>query len=95
MAKQKRGPRGIPGPRGPAGPPGKTGHIGPVGHEGPRGPEASVATPTTSKARNQLLHAVDRHIDNIYSELTVHMRHITRLQAEVDEVRAKVKAMMS
>ena len=101
MAKSKqrgrRGERGIPGPPGPAGPVGKTGHIGHGGTRGPKGAKGakgSTVVSATSKGRQAVLHALDRHIDNIYGELTNHMTRITKLQREIDEVRAKIKALI-
>jgi len=91
-----RGERGIPGPAGPAGPIGKTGHVGDPGHSGTRGPKGEAgAPPTTLKGRKVVLRALDRHIDNIYGELTNHMTRITRLQREIDDVRAKIKTLIA
>ena len=102
MTKSKqrgqRGERGIPGPRGPAGPVGKTGHVGSTGRSGARGltgTKGSTAAPTTTKGGQVALHALDRHIDNIYSELANHMTRITTLQKEMDEVRARIKALIA
>jgi len=47
------------------------------------------------KGRKVILRALDRHIDNIYGELTNHMTRITRLQREIDDVRARIKTLIA
>lgn len=105
MAKQKqgrRGRRGIPGPPGPRGSAGATGHsgargaTGAAGAKGATGPTGATGakgaqTPTHGKARQRLLLSLERHIENIYAELTVQMTRLGKLQAQVDELRAKVR----
>jgi hypothetical protein len=34
---------------------------------------------------------VDRHIENIYIELSTQMRRLAKLQAQVDELRDKIR----
>ena len=102
-----RGERGIPGPPGPAGatgseggrgltgkagPIGAAGHVGATGAKGKKGAPGSKA-PSNSKGRRRLIAAVDRHIENIYGELTVQMRRMARIQAQIDELREKVRAL--
>ena len=101
MAKSKqrgqRGERGIPGPPGPAGPSGKTGPRGKAGHHGTRGLKGAKGPGVTSanlKSRKVVLHELDRHIENIYSELTHHMIRISKIQKEIDDVRSHIKALI-
>lgn len=91
----RRGKRGAPGPRGPAGKAGKggragaTGQIGARGAKGAKGPKGSSGS--NVKGRGRLLASVERHIENIYGELTVQMKRLAKLQVQVDELRAKVR----
>jgi hypothetical protein len=90
MAKKKQGPRGkrgIPGPPGPRGPAGAAGHSGARGPKGARG----TGRPATASERRRLLVSVERHIENIYGELTAQMQRMAKLQKQVDELRAKLK----
>jgi hypothetical protein len=41
-----------------------------------------------------LIIAVDRHIENIYGELTAQMTRMARIQAQVDELRAKIRKIL-
>lgn len=106
MAEQKkgrRGQRGIPGPPGPRGaagsqghqgPAGKAGRVGAAGHSGARGPKGSKGSPTRNpgdKGRRRLLITLDGHIENIYAELTVQLQRMGKIQAQVDELRAKFR----
>ena len=108
MAKQQKGPRGqrgLPGPPGPRGSAGLAGDQGPVGQSGPagatghsgaRGPAGAKASarPSSNKGRRRLLIAVERHIENIYGELTTQMQRMEKLQAQVDELRAKLRQVL-
>ncbi len=38
-----------------------------------------------------MLASVERHIENIYGELTVQMQRLAKLPAQVDELRAKIR----
>lgn len=38
-----------------------------------------------------MIKAVDRHIENIYGELTAQVNRIARIQAQVDELREKIR----
>jgi hypothetical protein len=107
MVKAKtgtRGQRGVPGPAGPPGPAGSTGTIGArgpagrtgesgaIGLTGARGAKGSQgATPAPGKGRKRFIAAVDRHIENIYIELSTQMRRLAKLQAQVDELRDKIR----
>lgn len=82
-----RGLRGIPGPPGPRGAAGATGHSG---ARGPKGAKGSTR-PATSSERQRLLVSVERHIENIYGELTVQMQRMAKLQEQVEELRGKPK----
>jgi hypothetical protein len=108
MAKQSQGPRGrqgIPGPPGPKGSTGSAGHQGPIGKSGPTGATgqsgargltgAKGATRAAGgKARRQLLISVERHIENIYGELSVQMQRMAKLQQQVDELRGKLRQVL-
>ena len=108
MAKQTQGPRGyrgIPGPPGPAGSVGSAGEQGPIGKSGPagatgrsgaRGATGATGSPRRSdgKNRRRLLVTVERHIENIYGELTVQMQRLAKLQRQVDELRAKLRQVL-
>jgi len=100
-----RGERGIPGPPGPpgisgsdgtrgltgkAGPVGAAGHTGHTGARGAKGATGSKA-PASGKGRKRFIAAVDRHIENIYGELTVQMKRMARIQLQVDELRDKIR----
>ena len=100
-----RGERGIPGPPGPpgisgsdgtrgltgkAGPVGAAGHTGHTGARGAKGAAGSKA-PASGKGRKRFIAAVDRHIENIYGELTVQMKRMARIQLQVDELRDKIR----
>ena len=105
MAKLKqgaRGERGIPGPPGPPGVSGsdgtrgltgKAGPVGAAGHTGARGAKGATGpkAPATGKGRKRFIAAVDRHIENIYGELTVQMKRMARIQLQVDELRDKIR----
>ena len=100
MAKRKphrRGARGLQGIRGPAGPPGERGRTGAsgargkTGRRGSAGPKGSTAKPPSGKGRQRLIKAVDRHIENIYSELDAQLTRLARIQSQVDELRDKIR----
>jgi len=107
MAKQRQGPRGHRGSPGPPGPPGSVGSAGeqgPIGKSGPagatgrsgaRGPVgAKGSDKPVDKNRRRLLVSVDRHIENIYGELTAQMQRMAKLQRQVDELRAKIRQVL-
>jgi hypothetical protein len=82
--------------RGPAGPPGKSGAAGergPMGRAGRAGAPGAKGAPfgVSGKQRKRFVAAVDRHIENIYTELSVQMKRIARVQAQVDELRDKIR----
>lgn len=105
MAKAKRGARGQQGRRGPAGPPGKAGvegvrgpmgragRVGLAGVTGARGAKGATGADTRagSKGRKRFIAAVDRHIENIYGELSLQMKRMAKIQWQVDELRAKIR----
>jgi hypothetical protein len=107
MAKQGQGPRGhrgIPGPQGPPGSAGsagkqgrigKSGRAGATGRSGARGPVGAKGSDSPGgKSRRRLLVSVDRHIENIYGELTAQMQRMGKLQQQVDELRAKIRQVL-
>jgi len=67
-----------------------TGQSGARGAKGAKG----SATPAGTKGRRKLLVSVERHIENIYGELTVQMQRLAKLQVQVDELRAKLKQVL-
>ena len=103
-----RGEQGVPGPPGPAGATGaigergqtgRAGAVGAAGRAGAKGAQgAKGATgskaPSNTKGRQRLIAAVDRHIENIYGELSVQMRRMARIQAQVDELRDKIRSVL-
>ena len=106
MAKRKhgaRGERGIPGPpgrpgpagsRGGRGPAGSAGAAGAAGRRGARGEKGSIGSTAPAgggKARKRFIAAVDRHIENIYTELATQMKRMARIQTQVDELREKIR----
>ena len=108
MAKQQqgvRGERGVPGPPGPAGATGsvgergltgKAGAVGAAGRAGAKGAKGATGSkaPSNTKGRQRLIAAVDRHIENIYGELSVQMRRMARIQSQVDELRDKIRSVL-
>ena len=105
LKRGARGERGIPGPPGPAGAMGlagvdgdrglmgKPGAIGAAGRTGARGAKGSagVTPPSGGQGRKRVIAALDRHIENIYGELTAQMKRIARIQSQVDELRDKIR----
>lgn len=57
---------------------------------GRKGAQAGTAS---AKSRKRLIKAVDRHIENIYGELTAQLNRLMKLQAHVDELREKVRLL--
>jgi hypothetical protein len=94
MSKSKgpRGERGLPGPPGPAGPKGDIGETGPTGPRGAPGKlgEAEVLTKYGSM---EVLTLVEKQIEDIYKELEVQTRRMGQLQAQMDDVRAKIRQL--
>ena len=105
MAKLKQGARGEQGISGPPGPTGlsgsdgsrgltgKAGPAGAAGHTGARGAKGATGSkaPASGKGRQRFIAAVDRHIENIYGELTVQMKRMAKIQLQVDELRDKIR----
>jgi len=69
---------------------GAAGHTGHTGARGAKGATGSKA-PASGKGRKRFIAAVDRHIENIYGELTVQMKRMARIQLQVDELRDKIR----
>lgn len=91
MAKQKQGPRGQ---RGIPGPPGPRGSAGATGQSGARGAKGGRTRTHGGKGRQRLLMSVERHIENIYGELTAQLQRLAKLQVQVDELRSKLKRVL-
>src|SRR4051812_39430364 len=93
---KSRGPKGAPGPPGPSGPPGpigKTGAHGSAGRAGRRG-AAGMKGPSgrvRGAAGHHFLQEVDRHLENVYRELDTHIKRMGTIQAQIDDLRAKLK----
>src|SRR5690242_596497 len=98
MAHRKRtASHGIPGPPGPAGPRGKTGATGAAGARGAKGERglkgaASKAVLAPGAVLTQL-NEIERAIEDIYHELDIQMTRMSQIQQQVDQLRAKVKAL--
>jgi hypothetical protein len=105
-----RGERGIPGPPGPPGQIGKRGLVGPRGKPGAKGSKGKAgaqgapgtigavgpadAEIAVGRKQLKLLADVDQHITRIDHELDVQMRRMAMIQAEVDNLHAKVRLLM-
>jgi hypothetical protein len=90
--------RGRPGPPGPAGAQGKTGKTGARGLTGPAGPQGKIGATSSGGAitvlgRDRLVHDIDEHLEMIYRELDIQLKRMAQIQVQVDELRAKVKAL--
>ena len=86
----KKGPKGSAGVSGSKGAKGLKGPIGLKGHTGltgKRGPvgAASIASPQLA------LTELHKQIDSIYRELNIQLRRMAQIQAELNDVRAKVQ----
>jgi hypothetical protein len=100
-----RGKRGVPGPPGPAGP---TGTGGPAGHRGAsgrrgatgergaQGQTGAVGPQGSSGGRSRIKQFadVDQHITRIDHELNVQMKRMSQIQAELDDLRRKVRRLL-
>ena len=94
-ARKAKGPRGVPGPPGPAGPrgpKGETGTHGAIGKQGPTGARGAADVPPAEPVeRRKVLRDVDKHLENVYKELDGHLKRMTLLQRQIDEIRAKLR----
>lgn len=87
--KGEKGETGLPGP---PGPPGPLGPMGPKGEQGDTGaPGPSEKMPTED--RLELLGVIDAQIDGIHQELDIHLKRITQLQDQMDDLREKVRQL--
>jgi hypothetical protein len=105
MSKASRFSRGIPGPPGPPGPRGEPGERGRTGSRGATGKqgrqgqrgvqgiagERGAMGAAAPSDRKLIVAEVTEHIDKIYKELDIQMRRMAQIQAQLDEVRAKIK----
>lgn len=78
------------GKRGPVGSPGVTGRQGARGRKGPKG-QTGARGRKTGEAKGGAINGVYKQIDKIYFALDVQMRRMAEIQAELNEVRAKVQ----
>src|SRR5437868_6100950 len=101
--KHARGQRGIPGPPGPSGPAGRQGAIGKTGatgksgvrgNAGPRGATGKTITAHFAGGKQAILE-LDEHLGAIYQELDIQLKRMAQIQVQVDELRAKVKALVN
>src|SRR5687767_328316 len=86
-----RGPRGPRGAQGPIGRTGKSGAIGPRGRVGARG----KAGPLSLGDRLAILSVVEGQIEEVHREVTVQMKRMANLQAEIDELRENVARLLA
>jgi|SRR5581483_5426447 len=96
--KPKRAQRDIPGPPGPTGPQGPQGERGKTGDHGATGARGRTGAAGTGIAVNvpgrvQLVRLLDEHLEIIYRDLDIQMKRMAQIQAQVDELRKKVKAL--
>ena len=100
-----RGPQGIPGPPGPAGSPGPSGIQGAAGAKGIQGMRGATGatgktgatsseSKTTARQRIKIATEVEHHFDHIYKELRIQLTRMAQIQAEVDELRAKIQHLL-
>ena len=97
MAKQirgLRGPRGLPGPAGPPGPAGATGKTGATGQRGTSA-KADSAWQLTRDDRVEILSLVEGQIEDIYKALDLQMKRMVQFQAQIDDVRSKVRELIA
>jgi hypothetical protein len=93
-----RGERGATGARGERGATGSRGATGARGAKGDRGLQGSTGErglvgPAGPSDRKIIVAEVTAHIDRIYKELDIQMRRMAQIQAELDELRAKIRAL--
>jgi hypothetical protein len=105
--RNDRGLQGPPGPPGPRGPIGKTGARGSKGQTGARGARGETGArgakgetgdkgaiyASTPADRKAVIAEVNGHIEKIFKELDIQMRRMSQIQAEVDQLRAKINAL--
>jgi hypothetical protein len=91
MAKQ--GAAGKRGPRGPAGPSGPRGARGERGKRGTQGLKGIALGPDADPKR--LIKALDIQVEGIYRELNTQMHRMTRVQSQLEEVRAAIRHLAS
>ena len=101
-----RGERGVQGPRGPSGRPGPRGigKPGPVGQKGKRGTKgvagargkagSSGPAGTLAGSEHTEILIVERRIEDIYEGLTAQMQRTAEIQAELDELRGKLRTLV-
>ena len=85
-----RGIQGLVGAKGTQGPQGARGTTGATGKVGATGSESR----TTARQRIKITAEVEHHFDHIYKELRIQLARMAQIQAEVDELRAKIRHLL-
>ena len=83
--------RGASGSKGTTGSKGATGSIGPTGLTGKRGAAGAEGPPGNIPPPQTALTGLHEQIGNIYNELAIQIKRMAQVQAELDDVRAKLK----
>ena len=91
--KQARGARGLRGPAGPSGARGARGERGQRGAQGARGTKGRAGAFGSNAKPKDLIKVLDMQVEGIYRELNVQMRRMSRVQQQLDEVRAAIKRL--
>jgi hypothetical protein len=101
-----RGERGVQGPRGRSGRPGPKGigEPGPVGQSGKRGTKGVTGARgkagsrgpagTLAGSEHAEILIAERRIEDIYEGLTAQMQRTAEIQAELDELRGKLRTLI-
>ena len=54
----------------------------------------SSESKTTTRQRTKIAKEVEHHLDRIYKELRIQFARMAQIQAEVDELRAKIRHLL-
>jgi hypothetical protein len=87
------GKPGRAGLRGASGSRGAAGVKGATGLTGKRGAVGATRVPWGGNASAFALTGIHKQIENIYNDLDIQMKRMAQVQAELDEVRAKLQRM--
>ena len=87
------GKPGRAGLRGASGSRGVAGVKGATGLTGKRGAVGATRLPWSGNASAFALTGIHKQIENIYNDLNIQMKRMAQVQAELDEVRAKLQRM--
>jgi hypothetical protein len=98
-SQRPRGQRGMRGPAGPAGKTGARGKTGPTGHKGAAGArglagDAGAAETLSRSDGMDMMTVVEAQITDIYHQLDVQMQRMAHIQAELDDLRVKIRILM-